>query len=233
MSTVTRFADLDRPLHVGVVLMGGETELLDVAVIDMFSGLNKAFIKTIPGVPEELQAQAIDVVFHWVSEAGPATQSRLNCGILLVPTDSFADCPDLDIVVMGAHLAGYVPTATELAFVRKIYETCGAFISICGGVQVPLMAGLLDGKKATAPRFLLDVFRQQAPTTEWLEKRWVRDGKMWTSGALLNGLDLMHAFANEHWGNISGDEESLIGFTCKITAWPSRDVDYKDVPWKM
>ncbi|KAI7919915.1 tRNA (cytosine-5-)-methyltransferase NCL1 [Pyricularia oryzae] len=228
MSTVTRFADLDRSLHVGVVLMGGVTELLDVAVIDMISGLDKQFIKTIPGVPEELRAQAIDVVFHWVSEAGPATPSRLNCGITLVPTDSFEDCPHLDIVVMGAHLAGYVPTATELAFVRRTYETCSAFIAICGGVQVPLMAGLLDGKKATGPRFLLDMFRQQAPATEWLEKRWVRDGKMWTSGALLNGLDLMHAFAHEHWGNVSGDEESLVGFSCKITAWPNRDIDYKD-----
>lgn len=209
------------------------TELLDVAVIDMISGLDKQFIKTIPGVPEELRAQAIDVVFHWVSEAGPATPSRLNCGITLVPTDSFEDCPHLDIVVMGAHLAGYVPTATELAFVRRTYETCSAFIAICGGVQVPLMAGLLDGKKATGPRFLLDMFRQQAPATEWLEKRWVRDGKMWTSGALLNGLDLMHAFAHEHWGNVSGDEESLVGFSCKITAWPNHDIDYKDVPWKI
>ncbi|KAG7151139.1 hypothetical protein HYQ46_013108 [Verticillium longisporum] len=59
----------------------------------------------------------------------------------------------------------------------------------------------------------------------WLEKRWVRDGKLWTSGALLNGADMVSAFVREHWGRQQG---SLAGITAEVGAWPDRDVDYRD-----
>lgn len=259
-----------RPIHAGVILMGGfvfhlslslsltflfdsvrpvqvltnidsgtrrETEILDVAPIELIHSISKYFVQQIPDAlvtPEikPLTAQAVEFVFHWVSEAGPSKPSRLTSGIQLLPTDSFETCPPLDIVLIGAHDFKYTPNAVELAYVRKAYEESTAFLSICGGIQVPLMAGLLEGKKATGPRMMLDVLRQQAPNTEWLEKRWVQDGKLWTSGAMLNGQDMMYAFTNRYWGG-DGEDETLLGFTTKGTAWPNRDVDYKDVPWKI
>jgi hypothetical protein len=57
----------------------------------------------------------------------------------------------------------------------------------------------------------------------------VRDGKIWTTGALLNGNDMMHTFATEIWG-AKGDA-SLVGFLTKVGAWPNREIEYKDVPW--
>ena len=186
-------------------------------------------------IPAALRAQAFSIQYHWVSEAGPGTPSKLSAGISLNPTDSFATCPPLDVVLVGAHHMDYTPNATELAFVRRSYETCTAFLSICGGVLTPLMAGVLHEKKATGPRFMLDALRKQAPTTEWVEKRWVRDGKLWTSGALLNGTDMMNAFGKEFWGPKEGEEEeeSLAGLFTKMGAWPERDVDYKDVKWSI
>lgn len=130
-------------------------------------------------------------------------------------------------MLIGAHNIGYTPNDAELAFVRKMHETCAAFVSICGGVEVPMRAGLLSGKTATGPRVLLPVLRQQAPDTDWVEKRWVRDGKMWTSGALLNGLDLMREFATATWGG----EGTLMDYVVKVGALPIRDVDYRDVAW--
>jgi transcriptional regulator GlxA family with amidase domain len=134
----------------------------------MIHGLAKGFIDEMPDdyISAELKAQAIDAEFHWVSEAGPGTPSRLTGGISLNPTDSFATCPPLDIVLMGAHNYLYRPNEAELAFVRKAYDDCTAFLAICGGVQVPLAAGLLVGRKATGPRLMLDMLRQQAPQTE-------------------------------------------------------------------
>ena len=113
---------------------------------------------------------------------------------------------------------------------RKCWEDCVAFLTVCLGVAVPLQAGILEGKTATGPRLMLDALRQQAPATNWVEKRWVRDGKLWTSGALLNGTDLMHAFVHEFWG---GGEEKLATYLSRTSAWPTRDVDYKDVPWQL
>ncbi|KAI8627406.1 class I glutamine amidotransferase-like protein [Xylariaceae sp. FL1651] len=222
----------DRTVHVGVILMGGETEFLDVAPVDMIHALDKKFIEPFPDaiVPPALKAEAIDFKFHWVSEAGEATPSRITSGLRILPTDSFETCPPLDIVLIGAHNFGYNPTAAELAFVRKSWDDCSAFLTVCGGVDVPRLAGVLDGKTATGPRVMLDAFRQQSPATNWVEKRWVRDGKLWTSGALLNGADLLHNFTKHYWG---GGDGSYIDYTAKMGAWPDRDVDYKDVPWKI
>lgn len=133
----------------------------------------------------------------------------------------------MDIVLIGAHNLGYTPNEAEMAFVRKSYESCAAFLTVCGGVEVPLQAGLLQGKTATGPRPLLPMFRQQASNTNWVEKRWARDGKLWTSGALLNGTDMMYAFTHEHWGQKEG---SLVRALASIGSWPNRDIDYKDGP---
>ena len=93
--------------------------------------------------------------------------------------------------------------------------------------MAPLQPGLLSGQTATAPRILLDMLRQQAPDVNWTEKRWQKseDGKLWTSGALLNGTDMMRAWAEE---NLVGDEQSLASVALKVGGWPGRNVDYKD-----
>ncbi|KAK4190755.1 class I glutamine amidotransferase-like protein [Podospora australis] len=208
------------------------TEILDVAPIDMLNSLTKSFLDPQPSglIPAHLLSQALDIQFHWVTETGsfPTTPNHTS-RITLVPTDSFATCPPLDIVLIGAHLPGYHPNPTELAFVRKAYEESSAFMTICAGIEVPLLAGLLDGKTATGPRGMLGYLRQHAPTTNWVEKRWVRDGKLWTAGALLNGTDMMGAFEHATWGG----EGTLVELMCRMGGVPVRDVDYKDVSWDL
>lgn len=134
----------------------------------------------------------------------------------------------MDIVLYGAHHLHYNPTEKELAFARKCYEDSTAFLTICGGVEVPRRAGLLEGKTVTGPRFILDQLRQMSPGVNWVEKRWAQDGKLWTSGALLNGTDMMKNFVDHIWGS---SRESLVERAVKIGSWPDREVGYKDVPW--
>jgi transcriptional regulator GlxA family with amidase domain len=131
----------------------------------------------------------------------------------------------LDIIVMGAHDIKYTLNQAELAFIRKSFEGCTAFITICGGFLSALQAGLLEGRTATGPRPMLDDLRQAAPGVKWVEKRWARDGKLWTSGALLNGLDLTRAFVTEYWGG----KGTLVEFVLALGAYPDRDINYADV----
>lgn len=72
------------------------------------------------------------------------------------------------------------------------------------------------------------MFKQMAPHVNWVEKRWVRDDKLWTSGTLLNGMDLMGNFIKQTWATKEGN---LASTSLKICGVPDRDVDYKDVPW--
>lgn len=134
--------------------------------------------------------------------------------------------------MIGAHNIGYSPNEAELSYVRKAWNECSAFVTVCGGVEVPRLAGILEGKTATGPRLFLNSLRQRSPGVNWVEKRWVQDGKLWTSGALMNGADLIINFGKHYWGNGNG-EGSLIAFAQKLGSWPDRDVDYKDVPWAM
>jgi len=145
--------------------------------------------------------------------------------------DSFETCPRLDIVLIGANNMGYTPNEAELAFVRKSFEECIAFLTICGGVFVPMVAGLLEGRTATGPRMMLGELRKLSPKTNWVEKRWTRDGKLWTSGTLLNGTDLMSAFCHAVWEDLG--DPSLVAYQAQLASWPKRDVDYKDEPWEV
>lgn len=54
-----------------------ETEILDVAPIDLLHTINKEVVKDIP-LPEAMKGHAIDIVFHWVNEKG--NDARLTSG---------------------------------------------------------------------------------------------------------------------------------------------------------
>lgn len=125
---------------------------------------------------------------------------------------------------MGAHW-GHEPNEVELNFVRKAYEECSAYLSICGGMMVPLMAGTLKDKTCTAPQPMLEQLKKDHAEVNWVEKRYAMDadGKTWTSGTLLNGLDLMKAFVEHTWGGSGTLAEALI----KIGGWPLRSVEYQ------
>lgn len=150
-------------------------------------------------------------------ESQPRSMKANSC------QDSFDSCPPLDIVLMGAHLVmtGYKPSEAELAFIRKAHDDCVAFLTICGGFMAPQMAGILAGKTVTAPRFMVSELQKQDPRSTWVEKRAVHDGKIWTSGTLLNGLDLMREFMLEYWPEIT--KATII----PISGIPMRPLEYE------
>jgi transcriptional regulator GlxA family with amidase domain len=130
---------------------------------------------------------------------------------------------------MGAHELGYTLTTGEVEFVKKCNADCNTFMFICGGVLAGLQAGILEDKTLTAPLFLVEQLRKDHPEVKWVEKRWAHDGKIWTSGALLNGLDMTRAFALETWGG----EGTLAEMGMHLGSYPDRDVDYADVAAKV
>ncbi|KAJ4356730.1 uncharacterized protein N0V89_004766 [Didymosphaeria variabile] len=210
----------NRTIHAGIILMG-ETEILDVAPIDFLHSLSPKFINVMP-ISDELKAKAIDIDFHWVTEKGEA--GKLTAGISLNATDSYESCPPLDIVLIGAYFPTYTPSEADLAFIRKAYNDCSAFLTICAGMLPAQMAGILANHTCTAPRFMLPMLQQQDPRTKWVEKRAHHDGKLWTSGALLNGLDMMQLFVKAHW-------PELAEVAIPLGGWPVRSLDY-DAPEK-
>nr|OQO32676.1 hypothetical protein B0A51_00054 [Rachicladosporium sp. CCFEE 5018] len=245
MASTVDITKLDRPLRVGVLLTNSVTEILDVAPLDIFSGMSKEFTKNIPDflLPSSIKEQAIDVDFHWVTEHGQ--EAKLTAGTIIKPTvrpslltcagvytdahqHTIDNCPTLDVLLMGAHEMDYKLSEREIKFIQKCNVESHALLFICGGCLAALQAGILKGKTATAPRPMVEMMRQMNPEVDWVTKRYAHDGKIWTSGALLNGTDMTKAFALETWG---GGEGSLVEIGMRLGGYPYRDVNYADVPW--
>lgn len=77
-----------RAIHAGVILMNSETEILDVAPIDLLHGMTPAWLNSFPDewLSPQLKKQAIDIQFHWVNESGKP--ARITSGMTLNVTVS-------------------------------------------------------------------------------------------------------------------------------------------------
>ncbi|KAI8234822.1 hypothetical protein K4K54_007570 [Colletotrichum sp. SAR 10_86] len=220
--------DLSKPnrkIHAGVILTKGITEMLDVAPFEFFHCFQWSGDKETAAamnLPENTMDEGLEFELHWVTEDGKPAKLASNAQIL--PTDSFESCPPLDIALMGAHDFKYKTSPAEIAFIRKTFEQCSAFLTICGGMVPLLEAGILAGKTSTCPRMMFELMKKTVPVVNWVDKRWARDGKLWTSSTLLNGTDLIRAFATETWGQRTG----MIEFFLDAGHYPDRDVDFKD-----
>lgn len=65
-----------------------ETEILDVAPIDIFAGLSKEFVQRFPPelMTDKMFKQALDVETYWVTEHGQ--EGKLTAGATIKPTVS-------------------------------------------------------------------------------------------------------------------------------------------------
>lgn len=91
------------------------------------------------------------------------------------------------------------------------------FIAICGGFSLLLHAGLLQGRTATAPRPLLDFFKEHEAGVTWVDRRWVNGQGLWTIGAALHGVDLVAEFARSTWSD--GDRGRLVRWLLEFGGW--------------
>ncbi|KAJ5238429.1 hypothetical protein N7468_003048 [Penicillium chermesinum] len=201
MSSPVDLRNPGRKLHVGVILLNSVTEYLDIGPVDFLAGVSRECTKDMEGpfLAAEFKAQALDIQFHWVTETGDAS-GRMTGG-LRGPNvsnfqDSFVSCPPLDIVIQGATIGGYKVSETEKAFLRE---------------------------NSDCPPPVLPLLTQTAPGVNWVDKRWAQGGKIWTTGTLLCGLDMVVAFARQTWGG----EGSLVERVIEMGEWPQRGVEYE------
>ena len=113
-----------------------------------------------------------------------------DCGLGLVPTHTFANCPPLDLICIPGGNLGVVDAIGDretIAFVRRQAGAAKYVTSVCTGAFVLGVAGLLKGRRATTHWAFADLLPLVGARHE--KARIVRDGNVITAGGVTSGID--------------------------------------------
>ena len=112
-----------------------------------------------------------------------------DCGLGLMPTASFAEAPQLDIICIpgGFGVVGAMQDDGTIGFVAAQAPGAKYVTSVCTGAFVLGRAGLLQGKRATTHWAYTQLLPLVGATHE--PGRVVRDGNVITAGGVTSGID--------------------------------------------
>jgi cyclohexyl-isocyanide hydratase len=163
-----RMAATHSPCQIGLLLFPAMTQL-------DFTG------------PYEVLARLPDTVVHVVAKTREPV--RTDRGLVLLPTVTCADCPQLDVIVVpgGPGQQPLMEDEIVLQFLRTQAKHAKYVTSVCTGALVLGAAGLLKGYRATTHWLslpLLPLFGAVA-----IEERVVIDRNRMTGGGVTAGID--------------------------------------------
>lgn len=130
-------------------------------------------------------------------------------GLMLTPTMTLADCPQLDVLCVpgGAGVNALLGDEEVLGFVRRQAAGVRYLTSVCTGSMVLGAAGLLEGKRATSHWNALDFLPRFG--AEPVEARVVRDGNLITAGGVTSGIDFGLTVIAELFGDAEAQTVQL------------------------
>lgn len=150
----------------------------------------------LPGAEPHLLATSLDPV-------------RADTGLAILPTDTLAGCPVLDMLCVpgGPGINALLSDEEVLTFLRRRAPELRYLTSVCTGALVLGAAGLLRGKRATTHWAVLDLLSAFGATP--VAERVVVDGKLITGGGVTAGIDFGLRVAAEHAGRETAERIQL------------------------
>jgi cyclohexyl-isocyanide hydratase len=137
--------------------------------------------------PLQVLSRLPEAATHIVAKTRDPVPS--DCGLSLVPTATFRDCPPLDLICIpgGAGVREAMRDAETLGFVQRMAEGARYVTSVCTGAFVLGAAGLLRGCRATTHWAYTDLLPLVGATHEAARVVW--DGRVITAGGVTSGID--------------------------------------------
>lgn len=138
--------------------------------------------------PLQVLARLPQSAIHIVAKSEAPVPS--DCGLALVPTQTFATCPPLDLICVPGGSYGVIQAIGDretIEFVRRQADTAKYVTLVCTGAFILGVAGLLAGRRATTHWAYADLLPLVGATHE--KARIVRDGNVITAGGVTSGID--------------------------------------------
>jgi cyclohexyl-isocyanide hydratase len=121
-----------------------------------------------------------------------------DSGLSLVPTHTFENCPDLDLICIPGGFKGVVDALGDqetIDFVRRQSSKARYVTSVCTGAFILGAAGLLKGRRAATHWGYAELLPLVGATHE--KARIVKDGNIITAGGVTSGIDFALAVVAE------------------------------------
>lgn len=180
-------APTQTPIRIGVLYE--ETQMTDLAGVDILGNMSsKTFEMVSQLMPAlaKLAPLASPMQFLYISSSLEPTWTTPE--MYVRPTHTYDSAPrDLDIILLGGPNPAKVPEAS-LKFLKEASEKTKVILTTCTGGMWLARSGVLNGKKATTNRILLETAKQTFPDVEWQDQRWVVEkghfegAQIWTAG---------------------------------------------------
>lgn len=116
---------------------------------------------------------------------------RAAKGLRILPDHTFADAPELDVVLVpgGQGTRREVANAVLIDWLRKAGARCTWVTSVCTGSLLLHEAGFADGRRVTTHWGFVSTLRERGANV--LENvRYVRDGNVVTAAGVSAGIDM-------------------------------------------
>src|SRR5690348_493087 len=164
------------PMEIGLLVFPGVQQLDLTGPYEVFTSLPGSIVRLV-----------------WKTRH-PITSST---GLVLQPTATFAECPQLDIVCVpgGAGINPLLEDEETLAFLRAQAAGAQYVTSVCTGALVLGAAGLLRGKRATTHWASHDLLERFGAIP--VRDRVVQDGNTLSGGGVTAGIDFALTLAAE------------------------------------
>ncbi|KAF9050421.1 ThiJ/PfpI [Panaeolus papilionaceus] len=193
---------------IGVLLIPG-FQLLDMAgTVDYMQTHSYDFLKPLQSglhISDDVLAAAPIINWHYIAH----DRAPLNAtsGPPLMPTMTVDEAPKLDYLIVPGPDPSLVLPNNTITFVQNTFKDpqFKGLLTVCTGSMVLAQTGVLDGHHVASNKVALKEAAENGKINHnvtWVgDRRWVIDGKVWSSGGVTSGLDLAAAFLEKQLGN--------------------------------
>ncbi len=215
-SWITRFTELTIEYHAPIQYPVSEGTILEMPSepkqlkVGIFMGKDIYYPDVIGAF--DVFSCIPNTAFYFISSEKELSNSAFGFGASCMPNTLLKDCPQLDVLIIGATHFKYIKNQELQDFILKQEQEASAIISVCAGTFVVGATGLLAGKDAATNYQQIDLLPNigVCPT----DKVVAEDGKFYSAGPAVGSyvvaLKSVERIISKEWAQYI--EHSLLEF---------------------